>query len=441
MTTLLRTLGVCLAIVGGWASAQTPTTPAQDTMTDTVLLQLETRRDAAATTSGARERRFEDARDTARAELTRERGAVDALERRHAALLDALAQAETQLVELEARLESGARDERDLYDAARLAARDTGARLTGSLLSAQWPERLGRLAALGQGTGPVSPEEIEALWLILLNDMTQAGRIARFEGRVDGMETASAPVTRVGTFGAYTADGTAARWDPVFADLRTAPQTTTAPSFDEPLADIVIDPFGGSLTLLEARRPTPRQLVDQGGWIARLILALAFAGVIVAVYRAVVLARVPPAPAPSAALERIQAAWQRASTQTTDEMIAALGYCVAGEAARLERGQPLLKLLAALCPLLGLLGTVTGMIALFRTIAIAGTGQPAYTAGAVAQALVTTLLGIAAAIGLMLLHAALASRSRRLIDRLDAHAAGIVANHKAVRVAARRAAS
>ncbi len=140
-------------------------------------------------------------------------------------------------------------------------------------------------------------------------------------------------------------------------------------------------------------------------------------------------------------MERVNAAWRSAADVTTDEMAATLGDCVADEAGRLERGQPLLKLLAALCPLLGLLGTVTGMIALFRTIAIAGTGQPAYTAGAVGQALVTTLLGIGAAIVLMLLHAALASRSRRLIDRLDVHAAGLVAGHKAERVAARRAQS
>ena len=60
-----------------------------------------------------------------------------------------------------------------------------------------------------------------------------------------------------------------------------------------------------------------------------------------------------------------------------------------------------LILTAALCPLLGLLGTVTAMIAMFRTIAISGTGNPALTAGSVAQALVTTLLGIGMAVALI----------------------------------------
>jgi biopolymer transport protein ExbB len=87
----------------------------------------------------------------------------------------------------------------------------------------------------------------------------------------------------------------------------------------------------------------------------------------------------------------------------------------------------LIKLLAAVAPLLGLLGTVTGMILTFQSISLFGTGDPKLMAGGISQALVTTVMGLVTAIPLLFLHTLLASRSRTLIQILDEQSAGVVA--------------
>ena len=96
------------------------------------------------------------------------------------------------------------------------------------------------------------------------------------------------------------------------------------------------------------------------------------------------------------------------------------------EATGLERGQLWIRLLAAIAPMLGLLGTVTGMIATFQMLAIFGTGDPVTMAGGISQALVTTLLGLTVAIPLLFGHGIVATRSRRLVRLLDQTQAELV---------------
>jgi len=92
----------------------------------------------------------------------------------------------------------------------------------------------------------------------------------------------------------------------------------------------------------------------------------------------------------------------------------------------LEKGLSMIKLLAAVAPLLGLLGTVTGMIATFQSISLFGTGDPKLMANGISQALVTTMLGLCVAIPLLFLHSLVASRSRMLVQILDEQTAGLI---------------
>ena len=78
--------------------------------------------------------------------------------------------------------------------------------------------------------------------------------------------------------------------------------------------------------------------------------------------------------------------------------------------------------------LLGLLGTVTGMIATFQSITLFGTGDPKLMAGGISQALITTVLGLIAAIPLLLLHNFVATRSKDLVQILEERSAGMVAS-------------
>ena len=94
---------------------------------------------------------------------------------------------------------------------------------------------------------------------------------------------------------------------------------------------------------------------------------------------------------------------------------------------KVERGIGTIKLLAVLSPLLGLLGTVTGMILTFQSITLFGTGDPKLMAGGISQALMTTVMGLCCAIPLLLCHNFISSRSQRLVQILEEQTAGLLA--------------
>ena len=90
---------------------------------------------------------------------------------------------------------------------------------------------------------------------------------------------------------------------------------------------------------------------------------------------------------------------------------------------QLEDGLAYIRVLVALCPLLGLLGTVTGMIEVFDVMAIAGSGNAKAMAGGVSKATIPTMAGMVAALSGLILSARLenfaADEGERLADRLE----------------------
>jgi len=95
------------------------------------------------------------------------------------------------------------------------------------------------------------------------------------------------------------------------------------------------------------------------------------------------------------------------------------------EAPRLERFLSVLGIFGAIAPLLGLLGTVTGMISTFRTITLYGTGDPKLLSGGISEALVTTELGLGVAIPIMLLHTFLSRRVDHIIGDMEEKAVAL----------------
>ena len=104
-----------------------------------------------------------------------------------------------------------------------------------------------------------------------------------------------------------------------------------------------------------------------------------------------------------------------------------LDEAILQETPRLERGIGMVKVIAAIAPMLGLLGTVTGMIGTFQAITQFGTGDPKIMAGGISMALVTTVQGLVAAIPLILAHSLLQSRFTELSNVLEQQVAGILA--------------
>lgn len=95
------------------------------------------------------------------------------------------------------------------------------------------------------------------------------------------------------------------------------------------------------------------------------------------------------------------------------------------EVPRLERFLAILHVFAAIAPLLGLLGTVTGMIATFHVITLFGTGDPRLMAGGISEALITTMLGLSVAVPIMLAHTFLSRQVDHIIDDMEEKAVGL----------------
>lgn len=116
--------------------------------------------------------------------------------------------------------------------------------------------------------------------------------------------------------------------------------------------------------------------------------------------------------------------------QDADALSAKMDEIVTIASQRLNRGLPVLAIFAAVSPLLGLLGTVTGMIETFQVITLFGAGDPRLMSGGISQALITTQLGLAVAIPLLLIHSFAQSRANTLITELDEMAADVFASSR-----------
>jgi len=184
--------------------------------------------------------------------------------------------------------------------------------------------------------------------------------------------------------------------------------------------------------------PDTRERIAQGGKIGMIIVILTAVGVIFGILNIIRLFLVSMAvkgqkrkaqPSKSNPLGRVMMAYDDASNKDSETVELKLDEAILRESPKLEFGLNFLKLGAGIAPLLGLLGTVTGMIKTFQAMMIYGTGDPQLMAGGISEALVTTMLGLIAAIPLLILHSFCASLARGVQSTLEEQSAGIVARH------------
>ncbi|RUR36443.1 MotA/TolQ/ExbB proton channel family protein [Vreelandella populi] len=204
--------------------------------------------------------------------------------------------------------------------------------------------------------------------------------------------------------------------------------------------EFIIDPAQGRVLQALSQRPSLWERFQQGGYVGYVIVALGALGLLVALVQYAYLVLV------SLRVRRQRQSLDHLHThnplgrvllrfkemdkhQTPEALEARLDEAVLAELPRIERGQPIVKLLAAIAPLLGLLGTVTGMIVTFQAITVFGTGDPQLMAGGISQALVTTVLGLITAVPLLFAQTLLASRSRHLSQVIEGEASATLADH------------
>jgi biopolymer transport protein ExbB len=414
---------------------------------DQLLQQVRQSRSALSAENQAREQRFLQNRNEQQALLRQAQQELAAEEARSDELTARFNANELALAELNETLRLQLGNFGELFGVVRQVSGDTVGLIRTSLVTAQDPGREELAERLAQVRGVPAMEDLNALRALLTEEMVRGSKVARFETTVTKPDGTSSQetVVRIGVFNLISANGflnylpdsqtilelarqPQSRYVKMADNLYNAsPNTTVAAA---------VDPGRGSLLALLIQEPSLAERIAQGGLVGYVIIALGIIGLLIALLRWLYLGAVgakirgqlkaeePHENNPLGRILKVQSDNRDADTETLELK---LDEAILKEVPRLETWQGAIKVIAAVAPLLGLLGTVTGMIVTFQAITLFGTGDPKLMAGGISQALVTTVLGLTVAIPLVLLHSVVASRSKALIEVLEEQSAGIIA--------------
>lgn len=340
-------------------------------------------------------------------------------------------------------------DLKELFGVIQQQMADTQGQFDSSLTRTQFPQRSVQLAqlhtALREDRRLASVSDVQWLWYELLREMQASAQLARFDAEViaaDG-KASQASVTRVGLFNVIS-DGRYLQFDVDSGQLSVLPrqpsesaqasaralQTGQSDSFH-------LDPTRGQLLSLLLQAPDLRERFEQGGAVGYVIVGLGALALMVGVLKLAQLywlglrvgrqRRDPHKAKPNNPLGRLLALADAHFHLGGEALELKLSEAVMRELAPINRWIPFIKIIAAVAPLLGLLGTVLGMILTFQAITLLGTGDPKLMAGGISTALVTTVLGLLVAIPVLLLHSLAAAKARQLSQVLEQQALGLVA--------------
>ncbi|PCJ32944.1 MAG: flagellar motor protein MotA [Gammaproteobacteria bacterium] len=415
---------------------------------DELLSQVKRERVLEQQKNKLREAKFVTERDQQSQLLQQAKARLHAEEQKTAVLNLAFKQNGDDLAEKERLLQEKSGTLGELFGTVRQMANDSRTVLNSSMISAQKTERSQLLIAMAERKQQPTIQELHDFWIMLQEEMTESGKISRFSVPIitASGEVEQRDVMRVGVFTAFT-EGKFLRYLPetgklvelgrqpvqrlqdVVADFA---HTTDASS----VQNVVIDPTRGALMALLVQSPDLKERIQQGGWIGYIILVLGAIGLLLALQRFIYLTVVGRGVAKQQKeakansnnpLGRILSVYKEDQHNDVETLSLKLDEAILREVPKIERGLITLAVLAAITPMLGLLGTVSGMIETFQAITLFGTGDPKLMSGGISQALVTTELGLAVAIPILLIHSAISSKSNRLVQILDEESAAVVA--------------
>ena len=334
----------------------------------------------------------------------------------------------------------------ELFGVVRQVATDLGAQTWDSMTSSEGGSHRELLDRLGRSDELPSTEDLERLWLELQREITKQGKVSRYRTTVLTLEGTQEEreVIRAGPFSAIS-DGRYLLWEPEDQQLRELNRQPpsihldTVGSFENATTafeKLAVDPSRGELLLALIDTPSRKERVQQGGYVGAVIITLGIAALLVGLWRWVLITvtsrkvnaqRKSERIDPSNPLGRILGVAEQNRGADTETLELKLDEVVLRETSKLENFLWLVKTVSVVAPLLGLLGTVTGMIKTFQAITLFGAGDPRMMAGGISEALVTTMLGLMTAIPLVLLSDTLANSTRKVIDILEEKSAGLIA--------------
>jgi len=355
-------------------------------------------------------------------------------------------ESEKALASLEAELDLSKDNLGELFAVVSQISGEFAAAMQGSLIAAQYPQHAVFVNSLVKRKALPTLHELEQLWFIMQEEMIASGKITTFNAEVLDASGVSSEksITRVGAFNLISdkqyllMDPASHLAQPLPRPVASNVQRTLNNWVDEnaQVKPFYFDPAKGELLTVLSRTPSWSERIRQGDIIGYLIIAILVFGLLVAAVRFTALAKESlrikqqlkqTTANPNNALGRIFALYQSNKNQTTQVLELKLEEAILREVPRLERGSSVLKILAAIAPMMGLLGTVTGMIGTFQSITLFGTGDPKLMAGGISMALITTVMGLIAALPLLLIHSLLHSRASSLINIIELQSAGLIA--------------
>jgi biopolymer transport protein ExbB len=359
---------------------------------------------------------------------------------------------QTRIVAARAALDERLGALKELFGVLQTVSGDTQGRFNASLTNLQFPEREDFLVALGSkmasATELAQIEDIERLWFELQREINESGRVVRFNHlvtRADG-EQEEMQVVRVGSFN-LVSDAGYLEHDPgegSISELLRQPDGRFTGSADDLFTaesgytGFGVDVTRGGILGLLVETPTLTEKIDQGGIVGYSILALGAIGLLIAIWRFMglttdsrkVSAQLKRDTASTDnPLGRVLAAYESNRGADTETIELKLSEAALKEMPGLTKGLLFIKVISVVAPLMGLLGTVTGMIKTFQVITLYGAGDPKMMAGGISQALVTTVLGLVVAIPMVLLHTIVSGQSRKVINVIQSQSAGLIAEH------------
>ena len=397
-----------------------------------------------------REERFVRERDNQRALLQEAREELSGENQRSDRLRQEYDENEQALAELEAVLQERMGDLGELFGVVRQGAGEVQSVLDDSMVTAQLPGRSAFLTDISQRRELPTVPELRRMWSAMVTEIAESGKVVAFTAPVEltSGEIQDLEVVRVGVFNAV-ADGRFLDWDTArssdhLIELARQPAnrfrqlaeglTETSPQDTAPMP---VDFTRGQILRAVVQTKSPLERVrEDGGPVGYIIIGLGVLGFLLCLWKAIALYstsgrirqqlkgvevdRGNP-------LGRVLAVYADNPKLDVETLELKLDEAILRETAPLETGLSLIRVLYVVAPLLGLLGTVVGMISTFQMITLFGTGDPRMMAGGISTALVTTVLGLVVAIPLTLFHSFLQGKAKAMVQVLEEQAAGIIA--------------
>ena len=354
---------------------------------------------------------------------------------------------DAQLSDLEEQLTLKLGSFGELFGIVRQTAGESKGQFALSLTNIEFPERIEFLGDLAERKSLDLPttEELERLWYEILNELNQSGKVKSYNADIltKSGELVNQDILRIGVFnsvsnGNYLNLVTEQNLleylpkQPERSIRRSAKKLQNSDDYRE----VFIDPTRGSLLTKLIDRDTWLERINAGGFVGYVIIIILILGLAMGALRFKFLNEESKSInkeletnqfADDSILGKLNSIFSKYSGDNPEDLESQLEDILAKATPPLEKNLSVIKLLAAVAPLLGLLGTVIGMIETFQAITLFGTGDPKLMAGGISQALVTTMLGLIAAVPLLFVHNILDSRSRAISQIYEEQAIGLLA--------------